>query len=105
MLDLYFFAQESVEDVAEEDVLPGGDPDAGIPADQARIHGIQRGPHISEQQGTPPTEQSSYLPAEDSLPVDVETHVDDSEFSNVTSQQSAPPDSDDQRLKWMVNLL
>lgn len=83
----------------EEDIIPGGDPDAGIPADQARIHGIQRGPHITEQQGgAPPTEHSSYLPAEDSLPVDVETRVDDADFSTVTSQQQqqqpAPPDSD-----------
>lgn len=80
----------------EEDILPGGDPDAGIPADQARIHGIQRGPHISgEQHGAPPTEHSSYLPPpEDSLPVDVETNVDDADFGNVTGQQSAPPDSD-----------
>ena len=43
----------------------------------------------------PPTEHSSYLPPpEDSLPVDVETNVDDTDFGNVTSQQSAPPDSD-----------
>ena len=25
-------------------ILPGGDPDAGIPADQADIHGIERTP-------------------------------------------------------------
>lgn len=83
--------------MVEDDIIPGGDPDAGIPVDQAQIHGIQRGPHITEDQpGAPaPSEHSPCLPQEqDSLPVDVETHEDDADFSNVTSQQSALPDSD-----------
>lgn len=74
----------------EHDILPGGDPDAGIPADQARIHGIERGPHITEQSTAP--EHLSYLPTEDNIPVDVETHLDDpnTDFNSVTQ----PPDSD-----------
>lgn len=74
----------------EQDILPGGDPDAGIPADQARIHGIERGPHITEQTTAP--EHLSYLPSEDSLPVDVETHVDDT--ANTDFSVTQPRDSD-----------
>ena len=74
----------------DQDILPGGDPDAGMPADQARIHGIERGPHITEQSA--PLEQ--YLPAEDSLPVDVETHVDDTSIDFSTVNQQQQPDSD-----------
>ena len=75
----------------EHEILPGGDPDAGIPTDQARIHGIERGPHIMEQ-GTVP-EHLSYMPRDDNPPVDTETRVEDNtntDFSSVTQ----PPDSD-----------
>lgn len=103
-----FAMQESVEDAAEEDqdILPGGDPDAGMPTDQARIHGIERGPHINEHRhgGGPPEpdpDSGSGLPAEDSLPVDVESHstvgthgsVEDSN-SHDLSTVTHPPDSD-----------
>ena len=36
----------------DHEILPGGDPDAGIPADQARVHGIERGPHISDSRSS-----------------------------------------------------
>ena len=85
--------QESREGVAEEeqDILPGGDPDAGIPTDQARIHGIERGPHIPEQNSVP--EHLSYVPSEDNVPVDVETHIEDTTNTDLSSV-TQPPDSD-----------
>lgn len=75
----------------EQEILPGGDPDAGMPVNQARIHGIERGPHISGQSSVP--EHLSYVPSEDNITVDVETHADDTvntDFSSITQ----PPDSD-----------
>lgn len=97
-----FFSQELSEDVAEEDqeLLPGGDPDAGIPVDQARIHGIERGPHITTDNvvvGPQSSEHSSYPPegppdpAADILPVDVETYGNTSTDLTMVTQ---PPDSD-----------
>ncbi len=101
--------QESVEDVAEEDqeILPGGDPDAGMPTDQAQIHGIERGPHIGEPgHGSGPPEPDhdpesvSGVPAEDSLPVDVVhssvgTHGSgEGTNSHDLSTVTHPPDSD-----------
>lgn len=96
--------QESAEDVAEEDqeILPGGDPDAGMPVDQARIHGIDRGPHIEHIHGSgPPEPDPDSVPAEDSLPVDVDTHSTvetrgslEGTNSHDLSTVTHPPDSD-----------
>ena len=61
-----------------------------MPVEQARIHGIQRGPHITE---SPPTEHLSYSPSGDGVPVDeLETNVDDTANDHSTVTQH--PDSD-----------
>lgn len=73
----------------DQEILPGGDPDAGMPADQARVHGIERGPHISD---TLPTEHLPYSPArEEGLPAHVGTSLDDIANDNNTLTH---PDSD-----------
>ena len=98
-----FAVQESVEDVAEEDqeILPGGDPDAGMPTDQARIHGIERGPHMGEHRHVPEPDHDpetvSGVHVEDSLPVDVVhgTHGSgEGTNSHDLGTVTHPPDSD-----------
>lgn len=81
-------SQETEEAVAEEDqeILPGGDPDAGMPAEQAEIHGIKRGspPPLTEQSERPvPTDGIDNID-------EVENNVENTEVSTVTQ----PPDSD-----------
>ena len=64
-------------------VLPGGDPDAGMPAEQAEIHGTERGPPLEEPE--------RYPIVTDSLDnIDDVDQVDNNDGSNVTH----PPDSD-----------
>ena len=68
--------------------MPGGDPDAGMPAEQAEIHGTQR--------GSPPptdgTESRSHPPASDGLDnIEVENNVEEDSDTKVGTQ---PPDSD-----------
>ena len=76
-------AEESAE--GDQEVVPGGDPDAGIPAEQAEIHGTQR--------GSPPpadeTETRSHPPATDGLDnIEVENNIEEDKLS------TQPPDSD-----------
>lgn len=62
----WLFFQEPPEDQPEEDqeILPGGDPDAGMPADQAEIHGTERVPVESAEEGDH-TERPSSPPVTD----------------------------------------
>ena len=82
--------ETAAEDAAEEDqgIVPGGDPDAGMPAEQAEIHGTQR--------GSPPpadrTEPRSHPPASDGLDnIEIENNVEEDSDTKMGTQ---PPDSD-----------
>lgn len=88
--ELFPVEETATEDAAEEDqgIVPGGDPDAGMPAEQAEIHGTQR--------GSPPptegTESGSHPPASDGLDnIEVENNVEEGNDTKVVTQ---PPDSD-----------
>ena len=76
--------------MVEEDleILPGGDPDAGMPADQAQVHGIERGSHISD---TLPTEHLAYSPAREEGPA-----IQGNSLSDITNDNTTltHPDSD-----------
>lgn len=67
LITFLYCLQEAPDDGVEEDheILPGGDPDAGIPVDQARVHGIERGPHITD---THPTEHLPYISTTEEIP-------------------------------------
>ena len=65
-------------------VQPGGDPDAGMPAEQAEIHGTERGPPTDESERYPAVTDSL-----DNIDDDIDP-VDNNDSSNVTQ----PPDSD-----------
>ena len=82
-------------------IQPGGDPDAGMPADQAEIHGIEREEAPEEEHSHAPKDDHSHAPMEDrerDPPVtDSLDNIDDDvidpgnlDSSNVTH----PPDSD-----------
>lgn len=101
--DISLLAQEPPEEQAETVIQPGGDPDAGMPADQAEIHGTERHPVPdtepeqepepepveTNEQGDPPiTDTLDNIDEDDVDPVD--NNIDDSR--NVTVTQ--PPDSD-----------
>ena len=80
-------AEEAAEE-GDQDIVPGGDPDAGIPAEQAAIHGTQRGtsPPIDE------TETQSHLPATDGLDnIEVDNSIEEDSDTKLGTQ---PPDSD-----------
>ena len=93
--------QEPPEEQEEAVIQPGGDPDAGMPADQAEIHGTERhpvpdtepepesGPVETDEQVEPPnTDTLDNIDEDDVDPVD--NNVNGSR--NVTVTQ--PPDSD-----------
>ena len=90
--------QETVteEEAAEEggqDIVPGGDPDAGMPAEQADIHGIHRGspPQIEEPITRP------HPPATDGLDnIEVENNNNNivDEVTADPKSGTQPPDSD-----------
>ena len=86
--------QEAPEEERDQDqaILPGGDPDAGMPAEQAEIHGIDRAPPSEDQD----QDQELYPVVTDSLdntdegdPVVGGTH--DTSDGNVTHP---PPSAD-----------
>ena len=69
-------------------ILPGGDPDAGMPAEQAEIHGIERGgPTEDQDQETYPTDSLDNI--DEGVPVVKETP--DTSGGNV---KQPPPNSD-----------
>lgn len=77
-----------VEPQSEAVILPGGDPDAGMPADQAEIHGTERHPVPASD-----TQQDTN---EEGPPPDVnpnEQCVDPSELDRppLTNEQGHPP--------------
>lgn len=87
-------SQEAPEEERDQDqaILPGGDPDAGMPAEQAEIHGIDRAPASEDQD----QDQELYPVVTDSLdntdegdPVVGGTH--DTSDGNVTHP---PPSAD-----------
>ena len=83
--------ETAAEDAAEEDqgIVPGGDPDAGMPADQAEIHGTQRGSPPPPADGTEP---QSHPPASDGLDnIEIENNVEEDSDTKMGTQ---PPDSD-----------
>ena len=84
------FFQEPPEDQPEEDqeILPGGDPDAGIPAEQAEIHGTDRVPVESVEEGDQ-SERPSSPPVTDVVDNidEVDITVDNTGSSNVSQQQ------------------
>ena len=43
-------------------IQPGGDPDAGMPADQAEIHGTERGPAPEDEHSHAPKDEHSHAP-------------------------------------------
>ena len=90
---MWFYLQEAAaEEPTEEDqeIVPGGDPDAGMPAEQADMHGTQRG-------SPPPTDEPeirSHPPATDGLDnIEVENNVEEDSDTKVVTQPP-PPDSD-----------
>jgi len=81
--------QESTEEGGDQDpvILPGGDPDAGMPADQAEIHGIERGPPAEDHDQEPyPVTTDSLDNIDEGVPV-----VKETSGGNVTHP---PPNSD-----------
>ena len=86
--------QEAPEEERDQDqaILPGGDPDAGMPAEQAEIHGIERAPPPEDQdqdQELYPVVTDSLDNTDDGDPVVGETH--DTSDGNVTHP---PPSAD-----------
>ncbi|CAI8002162.1 Probable ubiquitin carboxyl-terminal hydrolase FAF-X [Geodia barretti] len=61
-----FPMEEPPEEHVEEVIPPGGDPDAGMPAEEAEIHGIERHPVPHTQQ--PHSNTSTQCPPSDSVP-------------------------------------
>ena len=83
-----FCTQETQDEDTEVTILPGGDPDAGMPATEADIHGIDRsrGPEHQVSQDTSISESLDHI--------DEEAEIDD-DSSNFDSQHfSKPADSD-----------
>ena len=58
--------QEPPEEVIEEVIPAGGDPDAGMPAEEAEIHGIERHPAPQQQESntSKQSEDSEDVPTE-----------------------------------------
>ena len=81
-------AEEEAVEEAEQDIVPGGDPDAGMPAEQADVHGIHRGsPPQTEDTGTRP-----HPPATDGLDnIEVDNSIEEDSDTKLGTQ---PPDSD-----------
>ena len=94
-----FSMQEPAEEQEEVVIQPGGDPDAGMPADQAEIHGTERHPipdtepeHESvtiedNEQGDPPINDSIDN-------IDEDDTIDDSVDQDKHTVVTQPPDSD-----------
>lgn len=81
-------AAEEPSEEGDQEIVPGGDPDAGMPAEQAEIHGTQRGssPLVDE------TEPRSHPPATDGLDtIEVENNIEEDSDNKLSTQ---PPDSD-----------
>ena len=66
-----FCVQEAQDEDTEVTILPGGNPDAGIPATEADIHGIDcpRGPEHQVSQDTSISESLDHI--------DEEAEIDD----------------------------
>ena len=89
---------------AEPVIQPGGDPDAGMPAEQAEIHGTERGPAPEAEPShapkdghahTPPAEEGDRdPPVTDSLDNIDDDVIDPGETPPDNSNVTHPPDSD-----------
>ena len=80
--------QEAQDEDSDVTIIPGGDPDAGMPAPEAEIHGIDRtrAPEHQVSQDTSISESLDHI--------DEEAEIDD-DSSNFDSQHfSKPADSD-----------
>jgi hypothetical protein len=68
----------------DEAIPPGGDPDAGMPAEEAEIHGIERHP-------VPQTQQSHSYTNEQGPPTNVDSNVEgDPPVSNDFPEDQPP---------------
>ena len=96
----YFPIQEPVEEQEEVVIQPGGDPDAGMPADQAEIHGTERHPipdteHENESVTIENNDEQGDPPIADSIDnIDEDNVNDDSVGQNKHTVVTQPPDSD-----------
>ena len=91
-----YHSQEPPEEQQQSEAViqPGGDPDAGMPADQAEIHGIERQPATqhtphhqdTNKQGHPPDND----PNEEHYPP-VNNDPDDPPFTMSSNEQGHPP--------------
>ena len=80
----HLYQEPPAETQEEHEILPGGDPDAGIPAEQADIHRTERpGPDADVEPERPP----SPPPAEDVDNVDEADVTVDNTGSTVVSQR------------------
>ena len=70
-MNYVFCVQEAQDEDSEVTILPGGNPDAGIPATEADIHGIDRmrGPEHQVSQDTSISESLDHI--------DEEAEIDD----------------------------
>jgi len=87
---MLYCPQEAPDEDSDVTIIPGGDPDAGMPASEAEIHGIDRtrGPEHQVSQDTSISESLDHI--------DEEAEIDDdsTNFDPDSQHFSKPADSD-----------
>ena len=79
---------EEQQQLSEAVIPPGGDPDAGMPADQAEIHGTERYPATQQ---SPPHQDSNRQGHPSGNDPDEEGHPPVTNDPPLTNEQGHPP--------------